>query len=493
MGTTPQQVENIVVDPASDRRDYIDRSAQGGSPLAQYQTPFVGGDQPSQAWFTTATVSGVSADVMPWMLAQGWAIASYSVDKTVYPWVYTYVMQRTVSNNHNILFALLRDLTAAYNEGRQANEDRYVYILRNWNDILQKQQDEVAQYDQEKLHGDGATTGHVTLLLASLTDLDSAYTSFATDVDQYAREQNPDAALTALRDKWESAASDLETDYTNQVGSSSDLSLSTILADVTDAIGQFEAAVSAFQDAYGTLGSTLASDYSTHAGLARGFLTGLGTTELVRINEAFDARLATVRQNLAARGLYSSGLLNSAEERVERERSEAITALNDKLARERLDNQHKLYEQQVSMRLGGLEAAIKIVDATAKVATDRMRVGEWNAEIRHKFLGLSVQTRLAILGVREKRYKTLLEAIDWKTARRDDLYKKLVETKLKQVELRTRVAGMEMELLKYQLDERNKLAIGMFGVMERRSDTYPDLTKMAEISSALGEGGFVSP
>jgi hypothetical protein len=113
--------------------------------------------------------------------------------------------------------------------------------------------------------------------------------------------------------------------------------------------------------ALGALTTNLRSDFTTHSGLATSFLDGLGATETARINEQFDNLRASNYQALTARGFYSSAMIAQMEAQVERERSEALTALNDRLNREKWENQHRLYEQQRGMR--GVE-----IDVTQQLA-----------------------------------------------------------------------------------------------------------------------------
>ncbi len=96
--------------------------------------------------------------------------------------------------------------------------------------------------------------------------------------------------------------------------------------------------------------SSLDDDYLLHGIAARGFLDGLGATELARINEEFASRLATQMQMLVSRGLYTGTLSVDITERNQRDRDEQIQLLNDRLMREKLDNQHKLYDQQRIVR-----------------------------------------------------------------------------------------------------------------------------------------------
>lgn len=95
---------------------------------------------------------------------------------------------------------------------------------------------------------------------------------------------------------------------------------------------------------------TLASDYLAHSPAATAFLEGLGTTELARINEEFASRLSVQLQQLVSRGLSTSTLIADITERNQRDRDEQIQLLNDRLNREKFENQHRLYEQQRAMR-----------------------------------------------------------------------------------------------------------------------------------------------
>ena len=47
----------------------------------------------------------------------------------------------------------------------------------------------------------------------------------------------------------------------------------------------------------------------------------------------------------------------------------------------------------------------------------------------------------------------------------------------------------------YQLDERNKLLIGIYGFVERREDVGPKFENMAQVCTALADagGGWMTP
>jgi hypothetical protein len=53
----------------------------------------------------------------------------------------------------------------------------------------------------------------------------------------------------------------------------------------------------------------------------------------------------------------------------------------------------------------------------------------------------------------------------------------------------------DMKLMAYQLDERNKLLVGVYGFVERREDVSPRFEDLAKICTSLGDagGGWLTP
>jgi len=434
------------------------------------------------SWYITSIVSGISQEALPWMLAQGWQLNAVQTDDSVSPPIETYLMARTKLLNQNVLLSLMIDFTNSFNEGRAANDKRYKDVVWAWQNVLDKYQADMEDFRDDKVY---SATGYVTVMLSQVSELGTDFDSMQADYDSY---DSGDRAgeLVKLKTTWSAAADTAQAEYDTMT---SGLDLPAIIADIDSAMDDFDAAITTFNTTYATLGATLLTDFTTHQTLARGFLTDLGTSELARINENFANSLATQSQGLVDRGFYSSAITTDITNRNTRDRDDAISALNDRLNREKLGNQHTLYEEQFKMRLGGLEAAMKAIDASGKAVSLRLQQGEWSSEIRHKVATLSVQSRLAVLGLREKYYKTLLDSITWESDRRTQLYDRLVQVRLKQFELRGRTLDKEMELLKYQLDERNNIAASLFGFVERRTDAYPDQNSMAQLATNLGETG----
>lgn len=451
-------------------------------PQFQDITPAWKGLPNMNGWYFTSVVDGISEEALPWLLAQGWQLNAANTDDSVEPPVTTYLMARTRLLHWNVLYSLLVDFTNSFNEGRSANDKRYEDVVFNMQNMLDKHQAEMAEFQEDKAQG---VNGYITLMLNKVDESLDEYESYKEEF-QSKDSGDRETELAKLKTTWANAADTAQAEYDEMT---SGLDIGAIIAGVDTAIDDFAVAVSAFNNEYADLGLTLLSDYEAHQILAREFLVDLGATELARINEKFDADLATQSQAMIDRGFYSSGIMADITARNTRERNEAIVELNDRLAREKLQNQHTLYEQQFKMRLGGLDASMKAIDASSKIVSSRLQHGQFSAEIRHKIATLSVQTRLTVLGLREKYYELLLQSITWESARTSELYQQLVQVRIRQAEILGRTMQQDMELLKYQLDGRNEIAASLFGFVERRTDAYPDNNAMAQLATNLGETG----
>ena len=240
-------------------------------------TPQWRGTPYSGSWWMTSTISGIPESSVGWLTAQGWQITGVSEsDGVTY-----YQMSRQSMQNWAILQQLLSDYTDAYNEGRLANGNRYNEIMNNYNLMIQATRGTVNEIAD-------TSEAHVSIYL---TQIDSLLNSFQNEC----------------------------TNITNEAD------------DVKDVIDAQLAL-------YLTMLNTVEGDYDTHKTTTRGLLVDLGTTELARINEKFDNLLASSKQNLVDRGMYSASIYSNFQTRIERERNEAIADLNDRLNREKLQN-----------------------------------------------------------------------------------------------------------------------------------------------------------
>ncbi len=341
---------------------------------------------------------------------------------------------------------------------------------------------------------------------------------------------------------------------------------------------------------YEALLALLLSDFSSHDVEARQYLIDLGATELARINEHFDNLLAKTRQELTNRGFYSSALVAQTDARVERERDEAIAALNDRLAREKLENAHQLYGQRTGMRdrviagrdrlhatrqealryhaeslvrlYGQLQdvrnrtlAARQALHAVeqdmdryfAQVESDLYAKGQevrrivregqervfqlrsafkqWDVGNEHQLWGELATVRQAFIDGATRQYAATVDANQNVATQRDRLYAHiqdavkgvlagrerysqltqqnaqfLTDSRYRLCTMKMQVAiermkqlrethTFEMELMKYQLEARNKWLVDLFGFMERRTDSYPDIDRIAQLVTGLADSG----
>jgi hypothetical protein len=198
--------------------------------------------------------------------------------------------------------------------------------------------------------------------------------------------------------------------------------------------------------------------------------------------------------------------------------------LNDRLNREKFENQHQLYQQQFGMRT-------RMLDAQTQLFTARQEVLKYQASliattyellqnIRNRILagkqailaardanarlGIEVNSNLlqqlqgaltGVLGGKE-RFSTLLMQLASTLV--DVKHKIIIEkmnTATKRLEGWKSIADENRKLMAYQLDERNKLLLGIYSFVERREDEGPQWADGARIVAALGDagGGWVSP
>lgn len=432
--------------------------------------------------YYTSFVPGVPDTVAPYLAAHGFLVVGggpYEIDEGEFAGFLLNMRRQTFSHSQATQ-VLLNAMVFAYNEGRTLNDRRYEDLISNMGTLLSTHQTEIGDFVDEDANG---TSGYVTLLLSSLEQLEADHTTFEADI--YALDTGDrDTELTRLKTIWQDAATTLEAEYDEMTAG---LDIPGLIADVNVAIDALDDALTRFIDETSGLAATLLADFTSHETTATAFLTSLGTTELARINEKYDNLLASNNQSLANRGFYSSAITTQMETQVERERNEAIGELNDRLNREKFENQHRLYEQKYRMRLGTLDVSFRALQGAVEVLNARLAHGQWASRIRHEVATLSINAKLALLGLREKYYQFLLQSLDWQTDRRMKIYDALFKTRLEGMRLRQSVAGLHSELIRYKLDSRNQLALAMFEVVEAREDSYPDLGDMASVISSLGD------
>ena len=345
------------------------------------------------SWWMRSVIQRVPETAVGWLTAQGWQVVSTYAEESCGQTFY--VMARDSMNSWMVLQTVLNSYVQAYNEARRNNDLRYEDVVAMYINAITRC----------RLHVDkmaDVSNGHVVTYLGQMEEL----------VDSVESET------------------------------------ATALADMTDA----GTALATRLQEYLTLLNTLEGIYDTHEATAEWFLTDLGMAELARINEQFDNALAKNLQSLTDRGLYSSAIVTAITARVERERSEAITNLNDRLAREKLDNEHKLYEQEISLK--GM-----VLDGRLKYNAGLLTKTQFMVEVRKELALTVMQARMArISGTMD-------------------------------------IRDREEKLMAYQLDTHNNLAIGLWGFIERREDDYPSMEQITRLIAGLGDqgGGWIQP
>ena len=241
---------------------------------------------------------------------------------------------------------------------------------------------------------------------------------------------------------WTEALESSHTHFTNEI-SAQNTHTTAYLADVDTYMDTVELLINAgdFETDIDGVLTEQDEDYDLHKVLAEGFLTDLGSTEEARINEKYAATLSVQLQDLTDRGLYSTPLAAAVTARNVRDREEEITALKDRLAREKLDNQHRLYEQQSNLR------------------------------------------QRTIAGHEAKRTDVHREVVS------------LMNSYTARLQASASKHGEEMSLMARQLQVRNELLVGLYGFVESREDQAPQFSQLVSLATGLGDagGGWVVP
>ena len=343
------------------------------------------------SWWMNSVISGIPEASVGWLVAQGWqVVGTTETDGVTY-----YNLTRQSIQQWKVLQQLLNTYVSQFNEGRASNHARYDDLLYNYNSITQTTNGTLNEI------GD-VSDAHLGIYISQVSSLLS---EFESDTD-------------------------------------------TIIDGVDDDVDAIEAQLAK----YLTKLNTIEGDFTTHRSTTRALLTDLGTTERARINEQYDNLLTSAYQGLVDRGLYSSTVYASYQTRIERERNEALSSLNDRLNREKLQNEHSLYGQLVSMKQALMNGRIQYNEAT-------MRKSGFLVDTKHRLIMAIMQGKMQLANSR--------------------------------LEVRDR----EEKLMAYQLDTRNNLVIGMYGVIERRTDSYPSMESLTKLVAGLGDsgGGWIQP
>jgi hypothetical protein len=459
---------------------------------------------------------------MGWLVAQGYEVTGITQDNTTVPPTNYFALTRQAMDPIQTVAFLCNSYTIAANEARFANEIRYNDVIRNWTEMINTS---YAQFDAQ-------TEEQNVQAGMFLTDLDEYMNAIETLIADNQSQIVIDAAaakvsleymdgrLTELEDNAATAAVTI-----NDLLSGLDTNVNTYVSEIEAILTLLDADYAAvdadleeIKISSGNIGDNFATnyqaildylefDYLTHEELARGFLEDLGSTETARINEDAAAKLSVQMQMLVSKGLYMSTIPVDVAQRNSRDRDENLQLHNDRLMREKLANQHQLYQQQFAMRTRMMDAQVQlnavqqevlkyqaslISGVYALLQENRNRVIAGKQAI---LAARDANARLGVLGGKE-RFSTLLMQIS--NALADHKHKAIAErldTAVKRLAGWQSIADENRKLMAYQLDERNKLLIGLYGFVERRDDIGPEWQDAARMIAGLGDsgGGWVTP
>lgn len=513
----------------------VPEQVPGQSPiyLPKVDNPFL------SVWWSTQTVSQVPENVMGWLVAQGYEVTGITQDNTTVPPTNYFSLTREGMKPLDVLQSLCNSYTIEADLAREANELRYNEVVINWTQMLDSSHDQFNAQTEEQ----NAQAG------VFMTDLDDYMTAIETLIEDNQSEMVTEALnakvaleyangrLTELESNSAASAviindllSGLTTNVNTYVGE-----IEAILDDLDVDYASVEEDLEAIRLSAGTLVSRhafsyqavldlLASDYATHATAATGLLTGLGTTELARINEEFAARLSVQLQALVTRGLSTATLITDITARNHRDRDEQIQMLNDRLNREKFDNQHQLFQQQASMRARTLDGLNQLHSVRQEVlryqASLITGVYELLQNVRNRILsarqailsardanarlGIQIESTLleqlqtalnSVIGGNERFSTLLLQNANTLAEHKHRAIVERMNTAVKRLDGWKSVAAENRALMAYQLDERNKLLIGLYSFVERRNDVGPEWADMTRMISGLGDsgGGWLTP
>lgn len=125
------------------------------------------------AWYVTESTTVYTSAELPWLAAQGWKVFFADLRNPASP---IYSLSRRVIKPERVLDELITDYTAAYNEGRTLNDQRYDDLLVLYTAMLDRTEDELIA-DAADADTDEAA------IAALIAAMQSAFTSYAADVD----------------------------------------------------------------------------------------------------------------------------------------------------------------------------------------------------------------------------------------------------------------------------------------------------------------------
>jgi hypothetical protein len=311
----------------------------------------------------------------------------------------------------------------------------------------------VNEYDSRLAELDQNFAAYLADVLSKIANLDTTLDGHIADYSQQFAilASNYTAHASDIESKMAVVRADVDV-YTDQVETILDLleeDYEQVAEALEDANSNAGNTLSQYAGDYGAILVLLRQDYEVHAQTARGFLINLGQTDLARINEQFASSLSTQLQMMVSRGLSMATMPIDITARNQRDRDEQIQTLNDRLNREKLDNQHKLYEQQVNVRARDL-------DATDRLHSVRQEVLRYQATLVTNTYSLRTEATSRILAGRQAVFAAKDANSKYGIEISSNLYAKLQDIKQRTIDSVDRIYQLRDVFAKWETEETNR-------------------------------------
>jgi len=178
-------------------------------------------------------------------------------------------------------------------------------------------------------------------------------------------------------------------------------------------------------------------------------------------------------------------------------------------AKTELDNRVTVYlatldELETDYKAQFSEIQSDLTGLTASLNADRTRVNEaFDAQqsqsdqsLVDRGLYSSALTSGINAGIEERRQVALTEVSEREqrlladiTLRKNEIYLASLRMRVGIIDSQMGLTNRQQDFLAYQLNERNRILTGLFGFVERRTDSYPDLGSLAQLTASLAETG----
>ncbi len=470
---------------------------QGNIDLPRVINPYL------SVWWTSQSVSGVPEVVMGWLVAQGWEITNVAEDTSTTPSTYTYELGKQGMQPWQVLLSLCNSYTIAANEARGVNQFRYNQIVAAWTSMVSSSQDHFDAQILEQNTAMGVYVGDLSDYMNDIHSLSDANQAALGIEAEIVKEELAAmlAKLVDLETNADATAETIETLLADQSGY-----LSTFVTDFAAKLSALDSDYLAHLAEVLELLTRADESHIAHELVATGFLDDLGATELARINEQFVASLSTQIQDLAGRGLYSGAVGVDVRARNTRDRDEQIQALNDKLNREKFENQHRVYGQLQELIRWTAVSRDKLFEQLSQIATQYLAWYDKKHGAEQDVSRAAVAVRSTLLGQLQDAVKGILAGktqyasltMQNASTLADHQHKAIVE-KMNEYVARLQggrdVTAENQRLMAYQLDTRNNLLIGLYAFVERREDIGPKWNEMSSMIAGLADsaGGWIQP